>query len=75
MTRARQILDRLQDDYQAWRFGDRASAGCPADGERYALRMRLACVEIDRKIVILLDDHPEIQAYPGQADHIRRTLK
>lgn len=41
------------DEIQAWRSGDKATPGLSADGERYALRMRLAIRDLERRLIEL----------------------
>jgi hypothetical protein len=46
-------IEFLNAEYDRWRHGEMASSGLSPNGERYALRMRLRCAEIDREIAQL----------------------
>ena len=49
-------------EIDAWRAGERATPGCPMDGERYPLRMREAIKHHDRALAAL--DAPAAEPSP-----------
>ena len=46
-------IEFLNAEYDRWRHGEMASPGLSPNSERYALRMRVRCAEIDQEIAQL----------------------